>query len=565
MSEQNTTHNSVAKDSGYIQIPKSRVGRFACWVADTASPILVKEVRQAFSGRVFYIAFHIYLLVIFFGVLYSVSTSEDFVTIGQSLSHLIFQIVAIPLTVIVPLIAFRSLSIEYESGTIQLVSITSLNAAGIIRGKLGSSFLQIFMFLATTIPFLVFCLMFQFVDIESMFWLLGLMAVCSASQCTLAILLASFSSNRILLAILNFLILVGCVFLCFVACVGIIPNFQFAIHQQFFSEMLSISVVYGLALSFFFYRCSVSLISFNSENRTTRVRLAILVLVLVFVWGIIFGILLAVDSSQGFFFAEGAIVAYIAASIGVSSFLGLAGGCTAAEPPQISNRVRRELFQTKWFGWFTVFLSPGPGKGFIFYSSLLFIFNLTMVVPVCLVICQISDWSWSKFLVAFWNGGGLVLVFGMVNIIYGMFYMSLSYMLISFFRKINGKVNLVFALFSVVILFILIQLIATGAATIIKTRRIEELDPVIFESFLWFYYAPSFFMNGEFLNSVGRGGLTVLTYFEVLRRGLIFVCFVAAPALILTFLIYFRSVNELFHGTKAEREAMRLDVMNRSE
>lgn len=56
-----------------------------------------------------------------------------------------FLVLSIPLIVVVPFSAFRSLAAEREDGTFELISITAL-ARQIVGGKLGSAILQMLVY-----------------------------------------------------------------------------------------------------------------------------------------------------------------------------------------------------------------------------------------------------------------------------------------------------------------------------------------------------------------------------------------------------------------------------------
>ena len=67
-----------------------------------------------------------------------------------------FIILTIPVLIIVPFSAFRSLAAEREDGTFELLSITALSSRQIVTGKLGSAMLQMLIYYSALAPCIAF-------------------------------------------------------------------------------------------------------------------------------------------------------------------------------------------------------------------------------------------------------------------------------------------------------------------------------------------------------------------------------------------------------------------------
>ena len=70
-----------------------------------------------------------------------------------------------PLLIVVPYAAFRSLAAEREDGTYELLSITTLTARQIVLGKLGSAILQMMVYYSALAPCIAFTYLLRGIDI----------------------------------------------------------------------------------------------------------------------------------------------------------------------------------------------------------------------------------------------------------------------------------------------------------------------------------------------------------------------------------------------------------------
>ncbi len=97
------------------------------------NPILVKETRQALKSRQFSITFVLMLIAVLIWTVFAVTLMVPgiyYIPSGASLLLGYFIILMVPVCVIVPMSAFRSMASELEEGTHDVLSLSSLS-----RGK----------------------------------------------------------------------------------------------------------------------------------------------------------------------------------------------------------------------------------------------------------------------------------------------------------------------------------------------------------------------------------------------------------------------------------------------
>src|SRR5690349_13670519 len=99
--------------------------------SDWLSPILVKEARQSLKSLQFLVIFS---LVLVCSWAWSFFPLDDGYSMLAGTVRLMgyFVILAFPLLVVVPFLAFRSLAVEREDGTYELLTVTSLSPDQIV-------------------------------------------------------------------------------------------------------------------------------------------------------------------------------------------------------------------------------------------------------------------------------------------------------------------------------------------------------------------------------------------------------------------------------------------------
>ena len=124
-------------------------------VGDRLNPILVKEARQAMKSRQFVVTFSLLLICGWLWTVLFIAAGYPaiyYAPVGPGVLRGYFLVLSVPLLIVVPYAAFRSLAGEWEDGTFELLSITALSARQIVTGKLASAVLQMMVYYSALAP-----------------------------------------------------------------------------------------------------------------------------------------------------------------------------------------------------------------------------------------------------------------------------------------------------------------------------------------------------------------------------------------------------------------------------
>ena len=400
------------------------------------NPILVKEARQALKSRQFVITFGLLLLFGWAWTVFGVFLAAPGIFYGaegKGMLYGYFLVLAIPLLVVVPFSAFRSLAAEREDGTYELISITALNARQIVGGKLGSAILQMMVYFSALAPCVAFTYLLRGVDIFSIFFVLYYTFLLSLLLSTLGLLVATATRARhwqVLLSVLLLLLL----FISAIMWVSFIYSSLFseiwrADRWQFWAANGFVLSIYATFFILFLWAAAAQ-ISFASDNRSSRLRYVMVVQqVLWFGWMVFFWLA----------FEEPEIAAVMTSAAAV--YWIAMGALLIGEYPQLSPRVKRELPQTylgrMLFTWF----NPGSGTGYVFA-----VLNMTAYTAITLAMLgwlSAMGASWSQFRVI------NIVWFTLLQTAYVAIYLGVSRIIILLARQI-ASVGLVFSLLVVV-------------------------------------------------------------------------------------------------------------------
>ncbi|MGV3606219.1 MAG: ABC transporter permease [Planctomycetaceae bacterium] len=347
----------------------SKLAKYSDWL----SPILVKEARQAMKSQQFTLTF--YLLIVL-GWIWTISGSSlmlpgiYYAPWGTSLLIGYLYMLAIPMMLVVPFFAFRSLASETEDGTFELMSITTLSAWQIVWGKMTTALLQILVYFSALAPCIAFTYLLRGVDIFTIGITLGYSLFTSVLLCAFSLMMATISTSRIwqslLSVVLVIVLLVAGMTYCFFMTMILFEGNGIPYRDPEFWVGNAYYVAFSVALSALFLLIATSQISFASDNRSTRIRIALTVLQ----W------LICSSFAQIFFtavevntFAANSNVAFEIMSVMLivsALYWGIVGPFLSLETATLSPRARRELPQSLvgrvTFTWF----NPGDGSGLIF-------------------------------------------------------------------------------------------------------------------------------------------------------------------------------------------------------
>jgi hypothetical protein len=277
---------------------------------------------------------------------------------GKGMLYGYFLVLAVPLLVVVPFSAFRSLAAEREDGTYELISITALHARQIVGGKLGSAILQMMVYFSALAPCVAFTYLLRGVDIFSIFFVLYYTFLMSLLLSTLGLLVATATRARHWQVVLSVLLLM----LLFGTAIGWISfiytslweNIWLADRWEFWAAN---AFVLSMYVSFFvlFLWAAGAQISFASDNRSSRLRYVMFAQQVIWTGWTVYAWMM--ESAPEMF----------AVSASFPGFYWLAmGALMVGEYPQLSPRVKRELPHTYFGRALLTWFNPGSGTGYVF-------------------------------------------------------------------------------------------------------------------------------------------------------------------------------------------------------
>ena len=429
----------VKPEAKQPKAPDSAVGKFDAWIEATSewlNPILVKEARQALKSRQFVITFGLLLLCVWGWTAISVTMLQSRgmgVAAGRQVLPGYLFVLIVPLMIIVPFAAFRSLAGEREDGTFELVSITNLAAKQIIRGKLASAMLQVMIFFSVTAPCISFTYMLQGVDLASILVGLGYTLLFSFSL-TCACLLLAASVRSIHWQILMTVVVLGGVSVAAMIWMAFIADEVLrrgvSVQDAEFWEFNGFAICLLLAIDALLLGAAIAQLSFASDNRSTKLRLLLLLVQSVYVGWIAY-LSLRFDDPE----------LPMAMTFISTGYWAIMGAMMTGEQPVLSPRVRRSL-PTSFLGrmaftWF----NPGSASGYVF----------AVINAFSVYVAAVAMWT---FVHQSRSRGQALMEAGGLAVAYLAIYLGVGRLLLQLLRKVAD--------FGVVVALLLQALLAVG-------------------------------------------------------------------------------------------------------
>ena len=429
-------------------------------IGDNLNPILVKEARQALKSRQFTASFWLVLLFAigwsFVGISLLVPRVY-YMPSGRFMITGYFLIFTIPLLLVVPFSAFRSLATEREDGTYELLSITSLSARQIVTGKLGSALMQMLVFYAALAPCITFTYLLRGMDIGTIFILLVGTFLVSVFFSSIGLVFAGMSKARAWQALTSVLLLLMLLF------GGIYWSvFMLVLVHSGEVPINTTDFWLGVAFTLTLYATFLVLLiliaaaqnSFASDNRSTQIRwLMIFQLVLFAGWIMFFW----ARYSEGVF-AEIAIV-----------FAGIAwtlyGALLTGEVAELSPRARRDLPHTFFGRVFLTWFNPGSATGYVFALTAFGCFVAWMVGTSLFASTNVPSMAHPR--------PDRLTAFGLLVWAYMAFYLGLGRLIIIGLRRVAS-----FGLPAVLMIHMLILVSACAIPTLIQfwLQNFRDID-----------------------------------------------------------------------------------------
>ncbi len=392
------------------------------------NPILVKEARQALKSKQFAITFTLVLVAAWAWTMLGVAMvgpSIYYGSHGMTLFAGYFVILAAALIVIVPFSAFWSLATERADGTYELLSVTTLKPRQVITGKLASSMLQMLVYYSALAPCLAFTYLLRGVDLPLIGTVLFYMFHASLGLSALGLLVATATTERHWQVVLSVFMVAGLLFVFLMAFGTAMSMAQFnglpLDDPAYWIVNLAILSVYWGYFALVVQASSAQL-DFPSNNRSTKLRVVMLLQQLLFLGWMTYGIYL---SEERFFFVL------------LLTFSGLhwavMGTFMVGEAGDLSLRVRRQLPQSFFgralFTWF----NPGSGSGYIFTLGSYFALVLLTVIAET-IWRQWLPTSYGQSLLT-WMKDFNPLTFGLTMLLYLTAYLGLTRLIMLLLRR----------------------------------------------------------------------------------------------------------------------------------
>lgn len=343
-----------------IDVPQRGWERLWLWASERVNPIVIKEVRQSLKSKQFTVSFGLTLIAAVGWTLVAISMMVPrifYLPAGVPLLAGYFCILAAPLMVIIPLVAFLSLTAETEDRTFELLSISALSAQQIVYGKMASASVQILLYLSALAPSIVLTYLLRGVGLSSILLLLGWTVILSIAETSLGMLLGAIARTRMLQVVAAVMFLGGLfwamfIWLSFIISFGL-PSMPIPGQSEFLISAGLASVL--AAIVTIALRAAAAAIDFPSENHSTPLRRRILALLgLICFWTIVL-ILMAKDM---------AVAQMMLITVFVSVLV--IGTLMTGERGIISPRAQRSLPQSFMGRVFLTWFYPGAGLGYVF-------------------------------------------------------------------------------------------------------------------------------------------------------------------------------------------------------
>lgn len=394
-------------------------------IGDRINPILVKETRQALKSRQFSGTFMLLLvasLLVSFGGVALVGPNIDYSAAGSSFFVAYFAVLAFAIFMVVPFGAYRSLAAEQEERTYELLSITTLKPSQIVVGKLLSAMIQMFIYYSAIAPFMAFTYLLKGIDILVILLLLFMALLGSVAFSMVGLFLATFSTRRSWQVLLSVVMIAGLGFVT----IGSVP-LAWAIcevsggeirDEYFWIGMAGFMTGYATTFALLL-QLSVSQLTFESDNRSSKVRVVLVIQFLSALAWTAWGWLVEEQGDRE--------LLEVTAGIGCFSWA-VVGSFLIAEPVGLSHRVARQIPRSGLGRALATLFFPGPGTGLAFT-----LIHLVCIVAVVGLAELLEPWLVVVTRMRGTRGDATTMTIAMVS--YAFFYVGLGALIVRLIRR----------------------------------------------------------------------------------------------------------------------------------
>ena len=340
-----------------------KIDRLLARGGEFLNPILVKECRQALKSKQFMITYLLLLACGWGWTMIGVAQQAGSVYYAEGGGVMLsgyFTIIVIPMLVIIPFSTYRSLAAEREYGTFELLSITTLNSRQIVTGKLWVAALQMLVFYSALAPFIAFTYLLRGVDLLTIGFLLTYTLVMSIGFSCVGLLCGTLTRAahwQVLVSVVLIAALGLAAFTWIVFAMDVVVREPIPADDIEFWRVNAFVLIIVAATCILFVVAASSQVSFASDNRSTRIRVALLALQSIWMGGLWY--LWIADGDDDFLWVM---------LLPASFFLYFVGALMTGELAELSPRVKRSLPQSALGRVALTWFNPGSGTGYVFIS-----------------------------------------------------------------------------------------------------------------------------------------------------------------------------------------------------
>jgi hypothetical protein len=367
-------------------------------LGDRFNPIVVKEVRQALKSRQFVLTFLLLLLAAWAGSIFGVSYLGESIDYGSSAlmfyAGFLFALCAATL-VIVPFSTFRSIVEERTETTLELLQITGLSPVQIVRGKTMSAMVQVLVYYCAIAPFIAFTALLPGFDVVQVTFSLVMLFITALCFSLVALAIGSQARNTTFQSL-------SALFVIAMAFGGMMTFFSFmttAGNVIRFDEpdtwwALALVVFLGLSTGYVCEQGAVAQLTFDSDNRSTGIRLAVGAQWL-FCWIGLLTFLIVRQRPRN----PDALTPILTLT---ATYITVAGLLFGSAPDSLSRRVSRGLPRSRALRVLSAPFLPGGARGLLYaiMSLLLLAFFVTVLLPELTMTSILNDRQATQFAIA---------------------------------------------------------------------------------------------------------------------------------------------------------------------
>jgi ABC-type transport system involved in multi-copper enzyme maturation permease subunit len=381
--------STVAATSGWLE----RLDDWCERLGDSLNPILVKETRQALKSRQFVMTFSALLFAsLAWTIIGSLFSMPQIYTSPTAPRMLIgyYVVLALPMLLVVPLAAYRSLEGEIDDGTLELLSITALSPWQIVLGKLASAMLQMVLYYVALFPCVAYAYTLRGVDLPTTMLMMAILVVAAILLTVIALFFAPLSRTRTgristLLAVMSILLLSNWGLAALVITMILYGN-PLSAEELFFSVIASLLI--SVSLGHLLLTATAAQLMPESENRSTHMRLSLMVLT-----SVVLGLAaLSIQTLQ-----QDAVAVAVSLAAALAMAWTICGSLMAAESSIVTPRIRRELPSSFLARCTLTWLTPGPATGLVFATVNIIVVTWAVVYGIEYVFDQPGVFSRPTF------------------------------------------------------------------------------------------------------------------------------------------------------------------------